>query len=168
MTDGILVLSEEKQILYANKNGTRLLNQLSQDEDDSTIVPQELWYICQYLIQSKNLFPDQHWHIQSDILISHSTVLNIRAKWLDAGVNNSSCVLLMLEDRQQGIHNIAKEESERYGLTPREKEVWTLHRNNYTYKQIAKELAITPNTVKKHMRSIYSKKKRYENPDYID
>jgi DNA-binding CsgD family transcriptional regulator len=51
------------------------------------------------------------------------------------------------------------EESQKYGLTCREQEIWLLHRANYTYKQIALELCITPNTVKKHMKSIYSKQK---------
>ncbi len=67
--------------------------------------------------------------------------------------------MLTLEDRHQAMRNMAIEESERYGLTPREKEVWVLHRMVLTYKQAASELHITPNTVKKHMKSIYVKQK---------
>jgi RNA polymerase sigma factor (sigma-70 family) len=74
-------------------------------------------------------------------------------------------LLLTIEDRQQAIINLVLEEADRYGLTPREKNVWLLHHNNYTYKQIAAELGITPNTVKKHMRSIYAKKKPQQEPD---
>jgi DNA-binding CsgD family transcriptional regulator len=41
-----------------------------------------------------------------------------------------------------------------------------LHRANYTYKQAASELCITPNTVKKHMKNIYLKQKSiFENQD---
>ena len=62
-----------------------------------------------------------------------------------------------MEDVYQPIQNIAIAEAEKYRLTPREKDVWLLYRANYTYKQIAAELCITLNTVKKHMKSIYSK-----------
>ena len=161
LIDGILVLTDQGQIVYANRNGIRVLNQLNQVEENIRQVPQEIWHICQSLIQSKHLFPNQHWLIQSDILIGHSTVLNIRARWLDMEVFDSPCLLLIMEDRQQAIQNIAREEAEQFGLTPREKEVWLLHRNNYTYKQIARALEITPNTVKKHMRSIHVKQKKY-------
>ena len=159
--DGILVLTDQGHIVYANRNGIRVLNQLNQVEENIRQVPQEIWHICQYLIQSKHLFPNQHWLIQSDILIGHSTVLHIRARWLDMEVLDTPCLLLIMEDRQQAMQNLAREEAEHLGLTPREKEVWLLHRNNYTYKQIARELEITPNTVKKHMRSIHMKQKKY-------
>ena len=68
-------------------------------------------------------------------------------------------LLLAIEDRYQAVRNMAIEEADRYGLTPREKEVWILHRIGLTYKQTASELCITPNTVKKHMKSIYVKAK---------
>jgi DNA-binding CsgD family transcriptional regulator len=52
---------------------------------------------------------------------------------------------------------MAFEEVQRYGLSVREGEVWVLHRKGYTYKDIAQKLNITPNTVKKHMKSILIK-----------
>ncbi|MGA7937024.1 MAG: LuxR C-terminal-related transcriptional regulator [Kovacikia sp.] len=67
------------------------------------------------------------------------------------------CVLVTLEDRLQSIQNAAISEGQKYGLTPRETEVWLRHRANYSYKEIASELYITFNTVKKHMKSIYAK-----------
>jgi DNA-binding CsgD family transcriptional regulator len=70
-----------------------------------------------------------------------------------------SCLLITVEDRDKAIKNIAVEEAQSYRLTRREKEVWLLHRDRYTYKQIASELCITPNTVKKHMKSIHAKQK---------
>ncbi|NEP55025.1 MAG: hypothetical protein F6K65_42090 [Moorea sp. SIO3C2] len=68
-------------------------------------------------------------------------------------------MILVIEDRRQAIDNILIEEAKQYGLTPREKEVWMLHRGDLTYKEIATKLEITPNTVKKHMRSIHAKKR---------
>jgi DNA-binding CsgD family transcriptional regulator len=49
-------------------------------------------------------------------------------------------------------------EVDQYGLTPRQAEVWLLRRANYTYKEIAAELYISLNTVKKHMKDIQAKR----------
>lgn len=50
---------------------------------------------------------------------------------------------------------------QKYGLTCREAEVWFLHRNKYSYKEIADKLFVTINTVKKHMKNIYAKHYTY-------
>jgi DNA-binding NarL/FixJ family response regulator len=64
-----------------------------------------------------------------------------------------------MEDQGQFNQDIAIKESIRLGLNSREQEVWLLHQVGYTYKQIAEELSITPNTVKKHMKSILTKQR---------
>lgn len=158
LVDGILILAMDGEIIYLNNNATRVLRQLNQD-NSTTRVPQEIWHLCQSLIHSRHLFPEQHWLIQSEILTNNSTALYIQARWLQSTILQDPCLLLTLADRYQEIRNIAVEEAQAYGLTPRETEVWLLSRANYTYKQIAVELEITPNTVKKHMRSIHKKQK---------
>jgi DNA-binding CsgD family transcriptional regulator len=70
----------------------------------------------------------------------------------------SPCVLVTLEDRLQSIQSTAIAEGHRYGLTPREAEVWLRYRASYSYKDIASELYISHNTVKKHMKSIHAKR----------
>jgi DNA-binding CsgD family transcriptional regulator len=45
--------------------------------------------------------------------------------------------------------------------------VWLLQQNNYTYKQIAAELGITPNTVKKHVRNIYAKRRLQQDEAFV-
>ncbi|MEO0968656.1 MAG: helix-turn-helix transcriptional regulator [Cyanobacteria bacterium J06639_18] len=158
LVDGILILGIDGEVIYANKNALRILRQLNQD-DSITQVPQEIWHLCQSLIHSRHLFPEQHWLIQSEILTDNSTALYIQARWLQLTILQNPCLLLTLADRYQEMRNIAVEEAQAYGLTPRETQVWLLSRANYTYKQIAVELEITPNTVKKHMRSIHKKQK---------
>ncbi len=156
---GILVFTEQQQLVYASKTAHQVLSQLKQESSTSCLVPDEISHICQSLIQSRHLFPEQNWLIEFDIFTSAATTLHICSRWLTVDVVASPCLLLTVEDRQQAITNLVLEEANRYGLTPREKEVWLLQHNNYTYKQIAAELGITPNTVKKHTRSIYAKKK---------
>jgi DNA-binding CsgD family transcriptional regulator len=156
---GILVFTEQQQLVYASKTAHQVLSQLNQESSTSCLVPDEILHICQSLIQSRHLFPQQNWLIEFDIFTSAATTLHICSRWLTVDVVASPCLLLTIEDRQQVITNLVLEEANRYGLTPREKEVWLLQHNNYTYKQIAAKLGITPNTVKKHTRSIYAKKK---------
>lgn len=160
LIDGILILTEERELVYANESAHRVLRQLNQDRPRANIVPREIWHVCQSLIQSRSLFPNQRWLIESKIFIDDSTSLHIRARWLNLDTIANPCLLLTLEDRYQAIRNIAVEEAQNFGLTPREKEVWLLHRAHYTYKNIASELEITPNTVKKHMKSIHAKQKK--------
>ncbi len=47
--------------------------------------------------------------------------------------------------------------AQKHGLTSREQDIWLLYRANYSYKQIAEELNISRNTLKKHMKNIHAK-----------
>jgi DNA-binding CsgD family transcriptional regulator len=157
--DGILILTDQRELIYVNESARRALKQLHSEQSQSNWIPKEIWYICQSLINSRHLFPNQHWLIESDIFTDDATALHVRVKWLKLEVIAQPYLLISLEDRHQAIRTIAVEQAQHYGLTAREKEVWLLHRASYTYKQIAVELNITPNTVKKHMRSIHAKQK---------
>jgi ATP/maltotriose-dependent transcriptional regulator MalT len=159
LLDGVLILTETREIIYANDCARRVLRQLNQERSLAHQIPEEIWHICQSLIDSRHLFPNQYWLIESKVFIGNSIVFNVRARWLKLEGHERPCLLLSIRDHCQYIKDIVNEESQKYGLTSREKEIWLLHRANYTYKQVALELCITPNTVKKHMKSIYSKQK---------
>ncbi len=156
---GVLVFTDQKQLVYANENAHKVLSQLQGSNVSADFIPDEIWHICQSLIQGRHLFPDQNWLIEFDIFTPASTILHIRSRWFTVSSVDHPCLLLTIEDRQQALIRLVIEEAERYGLTPREKEVWLLQHSGYTYKQIAAELGITPNTVKKHMRSIHAKRR---------
>lgn len=157
--DGILVFAEAGELIYYNKSASTILGRLHQNCLDANTIPEEILHICQSLTQSRNRFPHQNWLAELDIVTQEGAILHIRARWLKTNLMDRSCLLLVLEDRQQAIVNIVMEEAKQYGLTSREKEVWMLHRNDLTYKQIAAKLNITPHTVKKHMKNIHSKQK---------
>jgi DNA-binding CsgD family transcriptional regulator len=159
LIDGVLIATFQQELLYANDNARKILGQLASDNTQANGLPQEIWHICQSLIHSRSLFPHQHWLIESDVLIDDRASLHIRVRWLRLDAIALPCLLITVEDRHQAMRCMAVEEAQKYRLTAREKEVWLLHRANYTYKQIALELNITPNTVKKHMRSIHIKQK---------
>lgn len=159
LIDGVLILTDKKELIYANDCAHRLLRQLNRGLSSANQIPEEVWRICQALIDSRDLLANQYWLIESKILVDTSFVFNVRAHWLKLENRQQPCLLLSIRDQCQYIKDIVNEESHKYGLTSREKEIWLLHRANYTYKQIALELCITPNTVKKHIKSIYSKQK---------
>lgn len=156
---GILVFTDQIELIYVNQLAQDILCQLTQASFDEQLIPEEILHICRSLIKSRTLFPEQNWLTEFDIFTSSSTTLHIRSRWLNVDNINHACLMLILEDRQKAIINIYLNEAEKYGLTPREKDVWLLHHKGHTYKQVAKELGITPNTVKKHMRSIHAKTK---------
>lgn len=166
--DEILVFTEQKQLIYASDGAHKILSRLQRDNLSESNIPDEIWHICQHLVQCRHCFPHQNWLIEFDIFTQDSTILHIRSRWLKPEDLDYPCLFLVIEDRQQAITNIVIEEAKDYGLTPREKEVWMLHRNDLTYKKIAKELGITPNTVKKHMRSIHAKKKISDRSSMMD
>ncbi len=157
--NGILVFTEQEQLIYANDDAHRILSHLSGCDASQNEIPEEISHICQSLIQSRRCFPHQNWLAELDIFTQEATMLHIRARWLTVDTMEHPCLLLVIEDRQQAVVNIMMEEAKQYGLTSREKQVWMLHRSDLTYKQIAQELGITSHTVKKHMKSIHAKKK---------
>jgi DNA-binding CsgD family transcriptional regulator len=159
LVDGILILTIQKELVYANDCARRILRQLNRGGTLTNLVPQEIWHLCQTLIGSRNLFPSQYWSIESNVFVDASVTFHVWARWLKLDAFDCPCILLRVRDQYQSIKDVAVEEAQKYGLTSREKEIWLLHRANYTYKQVASELCITPNTVKKHMKSIYSKQK---------
>lgn len=159
LIDGVLILTDKKELIYANDCAQRLLRQLNCGLSLTNQVPEEIWHICQALIDNRHLLANQYWLIESKIFVDNAFVFNVRAHWLRLEDRRQPCLLLSIRDQCQYVKDIVNEESQRYGLTCREKEIWLLHRANYTYKQIALELCITPNTVKKHIKSIYSKQK---------
>ena len=121
-------------------------------------MPEEIWYICKSLFEIHTLFPEQQWLTNTTICLNSAVSFDVQARHLKLNKPDKYCVVLVLKDQYQLVKNIALKESKEYGLTEREREIWLLQRANYTYKQIASELFIAPNTVKKHLQNINLKR----------
>lgn len=159
LIDGVLLLTEERKVLYENEYAQRILRQLNFEQSPIKPVPEEIWCICRTLIESRDLFPGQHWSIESQVSVNSSLTLSLKVRWLKLESMATPCLLLMMKDQYQSVRDLAIAEAKTFQLTVREQEVWLLYRSNYTYKQISEELYITLNTVKKHMKSIHAKRK---------
>jgi DNA-binding CsgD family transcriptional regulator len=161
--DGILILTEQGECIQANNLARQICSQLTPTESQLNSVPKKIWDFCQALIESRSFFPTGSMIIESEIASNPVTPLRIRVRWFKLNAFPHPCLLVILEDRCQSIQNLALAEVDRYGLTPREAEVWLRRRANYTYKEIATDLYISINTVKKHMKNIQVKREAVNN-----
>jgi DNA-binding CsgD family transcriptional regulator len=155
--DGVLILTEQGELIHANKRARRLCQQFSSEQLQPNLVPLPIWRICESLRDSRELFPEQTMIIEAEIDTNKAEVLRVRVRWLQIAPNDDPNLLVTLENRSQSTNNTAFTEAQQYSLTPRESEVWSLRRANYSYKEIAAKLYITTNTVKKHLKNVYAK-----------
>jgi hypothetical protein len=159
LTDGVLMISEERKIVFINECAGRILRQINQDRAETNVIPKEIGYLCNSLVEIRQQFPGQHWVVTTKICINSSIAFSVHARYMKLETLGKRCMIFVLKDQYQVVKAIATEEATQFGLTDRETEIWLLQRANYTYKQIASELFIAPNTVKKHMQNIHLKRK---------
>lgn len=153
--DGVLILTEQGEVIYSNVLARRFCQQLSSQQT----LPSQVWQVCQYLIDSQELYPDRSVVLESEINQSPTLALRIRVKWLKLETMAHPCLLVELEDQRQSFQSLALAEAQKFGLTPREAEVWLLRRCHLSRKEIAAELYITLHTVQKHLKNIAAKRK---------
>lgn len=156
--DGLLLLTPAGQLLYANRRGYHLCHQMANDWSIRT-PPEPIWTLCQYLIESQGKWPDRP-IVLSNTLITPAGTLRVRVQWFQFGDPAQDCLMITLEDQAQAAKNSALFEARQFNLTERETEVWLLRKTNYSYEDIAQQLYITTNTVKRHLKSIYAKRKQ--------
>ncbi len=167
--DGILILTEQGQWVEANESARQICGRLlkaqahqpshyssSCSHARSGSVPQAIWKICQELICSRQVFPHQPVIVELDVDLEGS-VLRVRVRWFGVEETDRPYLMVILEDRHQTNLQRAIAEVDQFRLSPREAEVWLLYRTGHSYKEIAQELYICSDTVKKHLRSVRAK-----------
>ena len=138
-------------------------------------VPSNVWAICQTLLNSQQegpgtLVPEQQLTLSSTA--SEDTLrLRIRVQRFtlptepNSPSNRSNSLaslaytLVILEDRDQSIKHLVVADQKRYRLTPRETEIWQMRLRGQSYRDIAKDLVISQNTVKKHLKNVAAKRR---------
>jgi transcriptional regulator with PAS, ATPase and Fis domain len=155
--DGVLILTAQGECIHANQRARRICHHFSSEQLHCNSVPLPIWRICESLMESRELFPQQKMIIEAEIDTNQASSLRVRVRWLEFSENDSLYLLVTIEDRNQSTQNSTVTEAKKYNLTPREAQVWSLRRANYSYKDIAAKLYITTNTVKKHLKNVYAK-----------
>jgi DNA-binding CsgD family transcriptional regulator len=151
--NGILILHPQGNLLYRNSSAICMCEQLHQVDQ----VPPEVWRACEALIESRELY-NERIIIESEIPVSHRKSYRVQVQWIELAELNEPCLLVRLEDQQQAMQGWTFVEAKKCGLTPREREVLYLKRCNLSRKEIAEQLYITIDTVKKHLGNIQTKR----------
>ncbi|MEO0541198.1 MAG: LuxR C-terminal-related transcriptional regulator [Cyanobacteria bacterium P01_A01_bin.105] len=159
LVDGLMIVTAHGEILQQNTVAVEMCASLP---GGSGGVSPDLWAICQPIFQNLARGVKPHLGLEVDLLDSQQYPLRVRVQILDLTTQDRPCLLLVLEDRQATYHRQALVDASRFGLTPREREVWELRLKGTSYDAIAAQLWITTNTVKKHMKSILAKRRLYQ------
>ncbi|MBD2088901.1 helix-turn-helix transcriptional regulator [Microcoleus sp. FACHB-1515] len=160
--DGILILTEYGGWVQANTTAQQLCRQLvpqTATSPNKPIVPKVIWEVCAALIDSRSTFREHQFILESEIVTPAQVKLRVRAQWLSI---DTPYLLVVLEDCQQSSKNFRDWSARKYGLTDRQAEVWALRRRGCSYAEIGRQLYITQNTVKKHLKDIYAKIREVE------
>lgn len=160
LVDGILILNAQGKILYANTPAIQICQNLNATH--TTELPDEVWRSCEALIESREFYGDRPLVIESELSLGQTQTYRIRVQWLILQDQKEPCLLVRLEDQKQSLQSLAITEAKKYGLTPREAEVWFLRRCNLSRKEIASQLYITIDTVKKHLGNIQMKRQAHQ------
>lgn len=163
--DGILMLTVTGDCIHSNQRAQKICRQLCQTEAEGLPstpfkVPKSLWAICECLIESRSLFPGQPLVLTKTLTDARGRAIRVRVQWLVLHGSDETCLLMMLEDQTYTAQLAALLESRQFNLTDRETQVWILRKADYSYDAIASKLFITTNTVKRHLKSIYAKRKQ--------
>ncbi|BCL38206.1 helix-turn-helix transcriptional regulator [Nostoc sp. MS1] len=161
LDDGILIISNDGKLIHANTAAYDLSCQLNQGDLDVNFVPPIIWEFCQVLINSYNSYPETNIILSDEIKLNKSITFRIRVRLINLERFITPCLLVTIENQYESITNTAIAEIKKYSLTPREAEIWRLYRANNSYKEIATQLYITINTVKKHMKNIHAKRQAF-------
>ena len=123
-------------------------------------LPAAIRQLVECLMESRQLFPDEQIQLlEAKGLLEGGTRVRMQAEWIRLSFQHSPYIVVTLEDLKEVAHQQALLDGHRYQFTPRERSVWELYLQELSYTQIAEELFISLNTVKRHMKSIHSKRK---------
>jgi len=161
LEDGILILTKSGELLHANASADHICSQLNLENCHQKFVHPVIRQLCQSLIDSQGFTDDTRIILSDEIVLNQATIFRIRVRWLNLNSVQMPYFLVTIENQYQSLKNIAIAEVKKYDLTPREAEIWSLYRSKYSYKDIAAQLYITVNTVKKHMKNIHAKRQLF-------
>jgi DNA-binding CsgD family transcriptional regulator len=157
--DGILVVTTQKQLLYINNPAYRICQRL-QNHATTQAIPGEIWQVCESLLTTHETHPPKMTGMETDLQCGEIT-LRVRVQWLLVEGMDYPCILIRLQNQHESLQSMAIAEAQTWHLTTRETEVWTLRRTGLRRKQIAAELYISEDTVKKHLGNVKAKRDSY-------
>ncbi|MEA5592874.1 helix-turn-helix transcriptional regulator [Rivularia sp. UHCC 0363] len=158
--DGILLLTETGELVHSNASAYNICSQIEQCHVNQNSILSIIRNLCRSSFKNQ-IYCDNSNIWSEDIVIAPSTIFRLRVRWLNLELTKQPYLLVTIENRYETLKNSALSEANKYHLTQREAEIWSLYRATSSYKQIANKLYITVNTVKKHIKNIRAKQQRF-------
>ncbi|XWK86978.1 MAG: LuxR C-terminal-related transcriptional regulator [Phormidium sp.] len=169
LREGVMVISRHVKPIYMNQQAKEINQKLSVGDRHLSILPLEISEICYRLIKQGVAYQQS---IVTECLTAEQQTIRIRASWVNLGATDANLparenqqILIFLENRNQILQEDLQFEQQKYQLTDREIEIWSLLRQEYSYQDIAEKLHISLNTVKTHVKNIYAKKRWHQLKD---
>ncbi|MEM6252420.1 MAG: helix-turn-helix transcriptional regulator [Cyanobacteria bacterium P01_D01_bin.156] len=162
LVDGLLIVAASGRVLQANTTAARVCDSLTVSDvflPEISKIPAVLWRLCSPIFKKISDGIEAHLEGEFDITNVNHQPIRVRIQPLNLKIQEEDCLMLILEDRYQAYRRRAIADGQRYGLTPREVDVWVLRLQEQSYEAIAGTLFITENTVKKHVKSILAKRR---------
>lgn len=163
LREGVMVISRSVKPVYLNRQAKELCQALSKSNRSWAGVPQVVSEICHRLIRKGDCTQSLVVECQT----AEEQTIRLRASWFNPTMSDndrgtgrvSEYILVFMENRTEILKEELQFEQQKYQLTDREMEIWTLLRQDYSYQEIAETLHISLNTVKTHVKNIYAKKR---------
>lgn len=162
---GLLLLDETGQVMHSNPKARELCQVLQSAKSSTGESSGDMTLPCQVaryykvLIDSRLEFPEHLFQLKEDICLDTGNQISLTIEWVSLADDLPACILVRLEDVTQSACYRATLDTYRYQLTQREKEVWTLSLQGLSYQEMGCRLFISKDTVRKHIKSIYSKRR---------
>ena len=159
---GFIVLDENGKLLRSTTKAGEFCMLLQkgfavQPSASTQDLPEQVQALSQLLIESCVDFPDHTLQLYDTIFLPGGIRLNLNAEWIDLADQPWPCILITIDDLTRIAQHRAACDAYRYDLTNREAQVWELYLQGLSYREVGEALMIALNTVKKHMKNIFSK-----------
>ncbi len=150
LLDAVLISDIQGEVLYTNLSAQKICHQLNLAHLQSHAI----WSICELL----KSHVDRSLILESELTIAE-THYRIRVQWLNAQAEaQDNRLIVRFENQQHSLRCGAIVECQCLGLTQRESEVWELRCQGRSRREIADQLYISIDTVKKHLANIQTKR----------
>jgi DNA-binding CsgD family transcriptional regulator len=179
LIDAVMIVNADGVMIQANRKATKLCGQLTQHHSSTQnamrsttvsprgeqhrryTIPGMMQPLLAALLESYTLFPEQQILPEFELHLADGTPLRVRGQFLDMPQSDADLpyILITIENRQESLHSVAIGEAQRFGFTQRETEVWYLRLIGRSYREISRQLYITENTVRKHVKSVLAKRR---------
>ncbi|MGF1460328.1 MAG: helix-turn-helix transcriptional regulator [Leptolyngbyaceae cyanobacterium] len=167
---GFMLLDHQGKLLQSSPYARQLCRAMHADGNGETVstpqlsLPMPVQTLADCLVESRQLFPEHRVQLQDNVLLPDRSRLCLQAEWMELEPQAIAGIVLTLDNLTEKARQQALVDAQRYRLTERERQVWEHSLLGLSYEEIGRELFITLNTVKQHLKSI---RRKQEDPSQV-